>query len=87
MTFWVLGTDTGVGKTLVSALILNRYGLNCALAYWKPVSTGGHSDRDRKTVDGWLGVPVPLFEESYLFDPPVSPHLAARLSGAQISPE
>lgn len=42
----VTGTDTGVGKTLVSALL-------CAALdgmYWKPVQTGSREGTDRETV-------------------------------------
>ena len=88
MSLWVLGTDTDIGKTVVSALILNRYAPSGPIAYWKPVSTGGDDDRDRSTVSGWLGDstdrPVEVLDEVYLFDPPVSPHLAARLAGTNI---
>lgn len=91
MSLWVLGTDTGIGKTLVSALILHRYAAAGPIAYWKPVSTGGDEDRDRSTVIGWLGAPadppVAVLDEIYLFDPPLSPHLAARLGGVSIDSE
>jgi dethiobiotin synthase len=71
---FVTGTDTGVGKTLVSALLvaaLNR-------GYWKPIQTGAVEGTDRETVKQWTGLSSERsYPESYIFDPPVSPHLAA----------
>lgn len=87
MSLWVLGTDTEVGKTVVSSLILARYGRELPLAYWKPVSTGGHVDRDLATVRGRLDDSVLFLPELHLYDPPVSPHLAARLAGSRIEPD
>ena len=86
MSLWVLGTDTGVWKTITSALILNRYGSQEKLAYWKPVSTGGDADRDRTTVAALLEPQIEVLPESYLLQMPVSPHLAARREGVEIEP-
>jgi len=81
----VLGTDTGVGKTVVSALILARYGrVSRGLAYWKPIATGGSRDRDASYIRSRLSGRAEVLEEEYLFDPPVSPHLAARKAGSFI---
>jgi len=40
LSLWVLGTDTGVGKTAVSALLMARYRQQPGIAYWKPIATG-----------------------------------------------
>lgn len=40
MSLFVLGTDTEVGKTVVAALICQRYRHLPGLAYWKPVASG-----------------------------------------------
>ena len=37
---FVTGTDTNVGKTVVSAAMLLRYRHEASLRYWKPVQTG-----------------------------------------------
>ena len=87
MGLWVLGTDTDVGKTVTSALILQRYVGSGPIAYWKPISTGGDDDRDRTTVSGWVDSSITILPETYVFEPPVSPHLAARLAGVEIDPE
>lgn len=79
--FFVTGTDTGVGKTVVSATL-------CAALdaiYWKPVQTGALEGTDRATVLALSGIDRSrAFPEIYRFAPPVSPHLAARLAGAKI---
>jgi dethiobiotin synthetase len=80
--FFVTGTDTGVGKTVLSALLV------AALdgIYWKPVQTGAIEGTDRNAVHLWAACPEDrLLPERYCFDPPVSPHLAARKAGVRIA--
>jgi len=82
--FFVTGTDTGVGKTVLSALLV------AALdgIYWKPVQTGAIEGTDRNAVGVWAACPEEkLLQERYKFDPPVSPHLAAREAGVRIALE
>lgn len=78
---FVTGTDTNVGKTVLSALLV------AALdgIYWKPIQTGRCEGTDRQTVMRLAEVPPErTAEECYCFDPPVSPHLAAAQAGATI---
>ena len=79
--FFVTGTDTGVGKTVLSAVLcagLDAY-------YWKPVQTGTAGGSDRATVMRLAGIGAErTLEETYSFVPPVSPHLAARRAGVEI---
>jgi malonyl-CoA O-methyltransferase len=83
----VVGTDTGVGKTVTCAVILARYASGLRLGYWKPVQTGPARERDATFVRKVVGDRVDVLREAYAFDPPLSPHLAARLSGASVDPE
>jgi dethiobiotin synthetase len=80
--FFVTGTDTGIGKTVVSALL-------CAALdaiYWKPIQTGSSEGTDRRTVLQVGELPERQTRlEAYCFSPPVSPHLAARRAGVSIS--
>lgn len=85
MSLFVTGTDTGIGKTVVCAALLWRYGRDLPLAYWKPVGTGGPEESDVRTVRYLAGGQARVFEEGYLFSEPVSPHLAARIDGQSIS--
>jgi dethiobiotin synthase len=78
---FVTGTDTGVGKTLLSALLIAAL----QRKYWKPIQTGACEGTDRQTVmkiaDATEAETCP---EAYIFDPPVSPHLAAEQHGIEI---
>lgn len=77
MDVFVTGTDTDVGKTVLSALLATAL----PAGYWKPIQTGrlgGRASTDRETVLRWADLdPRDAPPETYLFDPPVSPHLAA----------
>ncbi len=79
--FFITGTDTGVGKTVLSALL-------CAALdafYWKPIQTGTMEGSDRVNVMRLAGIGAEhTLDETYSFVPPVSPHLAARWAGAEI---
>lgn len=79
--FFVTGTDTNVGKTVVSALLCAALGA----IYWKPIQTGSREGTDRNTVMRLAELPRNrTLPENYIFSPPVSPHLAARMAGARI---
>jgi len=81
---FVTGTDTGVGKTLLSALLVAALDLD----YWKPIQTGAAEGTDRQTVLMWADIAAErAHPEAYIFDPPVSPHLAAELNGVEIELE
>ncbi|MDA1157018.1 MAG: dethiobiotin synthase [Cyanobacteria bacterium] len=73
----ICGTDTDVGKTVVSALLVQ--GLKAH--YWKPVQCGlENGEGDRERVQRWLGLPeARVLPEAYRFAAPVSPHWAAEL--------
>lgn len=79
--YFVTGTDTNVGKTVLSALLVAA--LNAV--YWKPVQTGTSEGSDREAVRRWSqAADERLPPERFRFTPPVSPHLAAREAGLQI---
>ena len=80
-SFFITGTDTSVGKTVVSALLC--LGLNGV--YWKPVPTGTREGTDTETVMRLAQLPRHrTLPETYRFKPPVSPHLAAQWVGTRI---
>ena len=78
----IFGTDTDVGKTVVSALMVQGLGAH----YWKPVQCGlenGEGDRDR--VQRWLNCQTErILPEAYRFLDPVSPHWAAELASGDL---
>jgi dethiobiotin synthetase len=80
--YFVTGTDTNVGKTVLSALLVAALDA----VYWKPVQTGATEGTDRESVRAWSEATddrLPL--ERFRFDPPVSPHLASREAGIPIA--
>ncbi len=80
--FFVTGTDTGVGKTFVSGVLLA--GLAGA-RYWKPVQSGCAEGADTAWLAAATGLPSSrFFPETHRLSAPVSPHLAARLEGVEI---
>jgi dethiobiotin synthetase len=86
---FVTGTDTGVGKTLVSAGLMHRYRLQCPLRplrYWKPIQTGTEKDDDTADVMRLGGCSQSeILSQGVRLPRPLSPHLAARLSGQSIA--
>ena len=79
----VCGTDTDVGKTVVSAWLVQ--GLNAT--YWKPVQSGLHEGGDRDRICELLNLPPERWlREAYAFRRPVSPHWAAECDGMELDP-
>ncbi len=70
---FVTGTGTGIGKTVVSAILAEALGA----AYWKPVQAGTEEVTDSEWVRTVLTRPV-IYPESYRLRIPASPHIAAR---------
>ena len=82
--FIISGTDTGIGKTTVSAMLLRALDA----AYWKPIQSGTVDATDRQTVQQLTRLPdVRFFHESFILTQPLSPHRAAELDGIKIDVE
>jgi dethiobiotin synthetase len=83
MQLVIAGTDTDVGKTIVSALVVQGLGAR----YWKPVQSGLAAGSDSARVQELLALPAErLLPEAYRFAAPVSPHWAAEREGVRIDP-
>lgn len=79
----ICGTDTDVGKTVVSALVVQGLGAT----YWKPVQSGLEGGGDSGRLQALLQLPAErLLPEAYRLHTPVSPHWAAELEGITIDP-
>ena len=79
--FFVTGTDTDVGKTVVSAWLVARLGAS----YWKPVQAGNHPETDSEIVRRLTEVGADrILPEAYLLPEPIAPHEAARRAGITI---
>lgn len=92
---FVIGTDTGVGKTMVSVSLVKalvRHGLRVAVM--KPIASGseqtpeGLRNEDALALAGASNVAVPYSTlNPYCFEPAISPHIAAAEAGVQVQPD
>jgi dethiobiotin synthetase len=80
----IVGTGPGVGKTVVSAALLTRYGRDLPLVYWKPVEVGAVEGRDAEVVDQLAGHCCEIAPEAYTFLEPTALHVAARMESRRI---
>ncbi|MBT3255712.1 MAG: dethiobiotin synthase [Deltaproteobacteria bacterium] len=81
---FVAGTGTGVGKTMVSAIL--AAGLSAR--YWKPIQSGLVEKTDTEWVREKTGLPSTYFyPETYRLRFPLSPHVAAEKDGIHIDLE
>ena len=79
--FIITGTDTGIGKTSVAAMLT----LGLDADYWKPVQSGTEDGTDKATVQTLTELPAERFlPEAYVLTQPLSPHRAAELDGVTI---
>lgn len=93
--FFVTGTDTAVGKTLVACALLRAFAARGLRAVgMKPVAAGaerggqGWRNEDVEALRAAGNVSAPVRETNpYCFAPPIAPHIAARLAGETVSPE
>lgn len=82
----IVGTDTDIGKTVVSAVAT----LALDAHYWKPVQTGDDSDTDEVARlagpcrGGAAEAPRAIAAPTYWFALPASPHTAAAQEGATV---
>ena len=80
----ISGTDTGIGKTVVAAM------LTLALdgVYWKPVQSGTADGTDTLTVREIAGLGADrVIPERYVLSEPLSPHRSAELDGVTLDPD
>ncbi|MBW8830628.1 MAG: dethiobiotin synthase [Burkholderiales bacterium] len=97
MNAWfVTGTDTGVGKTLIAAALMHRLREHCQrVVGMKPIAAGSQcmpdgswSNEDTIALRDAASVDAPLaLVNPYLLAAPVSPHIAARREDVTIDIE
>ncbi len=82
---FVTGTDTGVGKTVVSACLVHAWQAD----YWKPAQTGTATEpADRQTVADLTGAaPHRLHPPRHIFAAPLSVEAAAAAEGSRVALE
>lgn len=79
---FVTGTDTGIGKTVVSAMMT----LGLSATYWKPIQSGLKEETDTEFVRRVTELSDTHFkDERYRLNEPLSPHASAAIDGVSIS--
>ncbi|MEO0472616.1 MAG: AAA family ATPase, partial [Bacteroidota bacterium] len=77
----VAGIDTEIGKTLISAILVQKLGA----AYWKPVQSGDLHHTDTDKVKALVSHPEAHFlPEAFRLSQPMSPHAAADIDDIQL---
>lgn len=94
-SFFITGTDTDVGKTLVARTLLREFaaqGIRCA--GYKPISAGcartpdGLRNQDALLLQAAASLALPYERVNpFAYEPPIAPHIAAREVGESISLE
>lgn len=89
--YFITGTDTSVGKTLVSCALLHAFSARGKTTLgMKPIATGCVSGEwmDVKAVIAASSVVAPReCVNPYSFIPPIAPHIAAKQAGIEIDVE
>lgn len=80
-TYFITGIGTGIGKTIVSAVLTEKLKAD----YWKPVQSGDLDISDSLFVKHLVSKDTVIHPESYRLSQPLSPHLSAKLDGVNIT--
>src|SRR5436309_736149 len=78
---FITGTGTGIGKTLVAAIVAEALGAD----YWKPVQAGFEDGTDSLRVAQMISnTQTIIHPEVYKFKVAASPHIAAKAEKRKI---
>ncbi|PTN13063.1 dethiobiotin synthase [Nitrosomonas aestuarii] len=87
-SFFVTGTDTGIGKTFVSCLLLHAFAAqNKTVVGMKPIAAGQENGKwlDVELLRAASNINVPCeWMNPYALHAPIAPHIAARQEGVEI---
>ena len=89
MSYFVTGTDTGVGKTLISCALLHGFAAQGKrVVGMKPVAAGCNADGQNEDAlqllaSGNIAMNYELINP-YCFLPAIAPHIAAQHDGVEI---
>ncbi len=79
--FVVTGTDTEIGKTVASAMLVQALQAD----YYKPIQAGLDEQTDTQTVQRLCGISDDrIVPEAYRLNTPASPHYSAQVDGTEI---
>lgn len=80
-TYFVTGTDTDVGKTVVSAWLVHHL----KALYWKPIQSGMNETPDKGEIQRLCNISSErILPSAYELNEPLSPHDAAKIDGVTI---
>jgi len=80
--FFITGTDTEIGKTVVSSMFMS----SLDATYWKPIQSGLEEETDSQFVQRVAEVDDSrIIPERWVLNAPMSPHASADLDGVSIS--
>lgn len=78
--FFITGIGTGVGKTVVSAVLAQHF----QAGYWKPIQSGDLAHSDSLEVGGLIDQHLTIYRERFRLQLAVSPHQAAEAENLRI---
>ncbi len=82
--FFVTGIGTGIGKTIVSAVLVEKLKAD----YWKPVQSGDLDSSDSLSVKKLISnTHTKIHQEAYRLTQPFSPHKSAAIDNITIDAE
>lgn len=80
-TYFITGIGTDVGKTLISAIVVEALQAD----YWKPVQAGDLDHSDSHKVKNLISNSTSrFFDSTYALQTPMSPHAAAEIDDVKI---
>jgi dethiobiotin synthetase len=83
-TLFVTGIGTGIGKTIVSAILVEKLKAD----YWKPIQSGDLDQSDSLAIEHLISnTQTKIHPESYRLTQPFSPHKSAAIDGINIDPD
>jgi len=81
---FVTGIGTGIGKTIVSAVLVEKLKAD----YWKPIQSGDLDWSDTDKVQSLVTNTTSYYHpEAYRLSQPFSPHKSAAIDGINIDPQ
>jgi dethiobiotin synthetase len=81
-TYFVTGIGTGIGKTIVSAIITEKLQAD----YWKPIQSGDLDNSDSLKIESLISnANSVIHPEGFKLTEPLSPHLSAKIDSVALS--
>lgn len=80
-TYFITGIGTGIGKTIVSAIITEKLQAD----YWKPIQSGDLDNSDSLKIESLISnTKTIIHSEGFKLTQPLSPHLSAKIDNIDL---